>query len=82
MCHVLGALAVDLYQLVPHPQPPVHGCRAIYSHPEYEERHAVELSATTDTEPEPSLSSLQLHGKVLLLLSKVGVHLLVLSVGG
>ena len=50
----------------------------INSHPEDEEGHAVEFSAASNREPEATLASGKLHGKVLVVLSQMGVDLLVL----
>lgn len=50
----------------------------VYGHPEDEERHGVELPSTADTEPEPAVAPLQLHGKVLVLLAQVDTNLVVL----
>ena len=50
----------------------------INGHPEDEEGHAVEFSTPTNGESEPTLASCKLHGKVLVILSQMGVNLLVL----
>ena len=50
----------------------------INGHPEDEEGHAVELSTPPNGESEATLTSCKLHGKVLVVLSQVGVNLLVL----
>ena len=50
----------------------------INGHPENEEGHAVEFSTATNGESEATLASSKLHGKVLVILSQVGVNLLVL----
>ena len=50
----------------------------INSHPEDEEGHTVELTASSNGESESTLTSRKLHGKVLVILRQVGVDLLVL----
>ena len=50
----------------------------INGHPEDEEGHTVEFSTATNGESEATLASSKLHGKVLVILSQVGVNLLVL----
>ena len=50
----------------------------INGHPEDEEGHTVEFSTAPNGESEATLASSKLHGKVLVILSQVGVNLLVL----
>ena len=50
----------------------------INSHPEDEKGHAVEFSTPSNRESESTLASCKLHGKVLVVLSQMGVDLLVL----